>query len=189
MVMGNVDAQFIDYDRGLLRFPRTNPFQITDPNHPYYAYRDSLNNNAIYAEGSFSNAQIYTIIADYTYQSETYNVGLFVIPESETVRLNGQLLTRDTDYMMLYEVGTIRFFRQLDEFDEIVVEFEKTPFGGSSQQSVVGVWLEYTRKPKAKSEKEQSLEDRFNRLGGLQSTDPSSFGKRAIGCVRWSFTR
>ena len=122
---GNVDAQFIDYDRGLLRFPTTNPFQITDPNHPYYTYRDSLNNNAIYLEGTFSNAQIYTMIADYTYQSETYNVGLFVIPNSEKVRLNGQLLTRDTDYMMLYEVGTIRFFRQLDEFDEIVVEFEK----------------------------------------------------------------
>ena len=166
---GNVDPQFIDYDRGLLRFPKTNPFQITDPNHPYYAYRDSLNNDALYLEGSFSNAQIYTIIADYTYQSETYNVGLFVIPNSETVRLNGQLLTRDTDYMMLYEVGTIRFFRQLDEFDEIVVEFEKTPFGGSSQQAVVGVWLEYTHKPKLKSEKQQSLEDRFDRLGGLQS--------------------
>ncbi len=174
---GNVDAQFIDYDRGLLRFPTTNPFQITDPNHRYYTYRDSLNNNAIYLEGTFSDAQIYTMIADYTYQSETYNVGLFVIPNSEKVRLNGQLLTRDTDYMMLYEVGTIRFFRQLDEFDEIVVEFEKTPFGGSSQQAVMGVWLEYSHKPKPKSEKEQSLEDRFDRLGGIQSMDPSLLGE------------
>ena len=174
---GNVDAQFVDYDRGLLRFPTTNPFQITDPNHPYYAYRDALNNNAIYLEGTFTNAQIYTLIADYTYQSETYNVGLFVIPNSEKVRLNGQLLTRDTDYMMIYEVGTIRFFRQLDEFDEIVVEFEKTPFGGSSQQAVMGVWLEYAHKPKPKSEKEQSLEDRFDRLGGIQSMDPSTFGE------------
>ncbi len=171
---GNVDAQFIDYDRGILRFPRTygsHPFQITDPNHPYYAYRDTLSNNAIYLEGVRTDAQIYTIIADYAYQSETYNVGLFVIPNSETVRLNGRLLTRDTDYMMLYEVGTLRFFRQLDEFDEIVVEFEKTPFGGSSQQAVVGAWLEYTHKPKPKSGREQSLEDRFNRLGGMQTID------------------
>ena len=172
---GNVDAQFIDYDRGILRFPTTyggHAFQIIDPNHPYYAYRDTLNNNAIYAEGIRTDAQIYTIIADYAYQSETYNVGLFVIPESETVRLNGRLLTRDTDYMMLYEVGTLRFFRQLDEFDEIVVEFEKTPFGGSSQQAVVGAWLEYTHKPPPQSNREQSLEDRFDRLGGLQTMDP-----------------
>ena len=78
--------------------------------------------------------------------------------------------------MMLYEVGTIRFFRQLDEFDEIVVEFEKTPFGGSAQQTVAGVWLEYTHKPKPKSDKEQSLEDRFDRLGGMHMMDPSGLG-------------
>ena len=136
----------------------------------------------IYLESIRSTDQIYTIVADYSYQSETYNVGLFVIPESETVRLNGRLLTRDTDYLMVYEVGTIRFFTELDEFDEIVVEFEKTPFGGGAQQTVAGVWVEYTHKPKAKSPKEQNLEDRFNRLGGTHkiqigldnnlSTDP-----------------
>ena len=172
-----MDAQFIDYDRGLLRFPTTDPFQIVDPSHPYYAYRDSVNNTAIYLESARTDAQVYTIIADYAYQSETYNVGLFVIPDSETVRLNGQLLTRDTDYMMIYEVGTIRFFRQLDEFDEIVVEFEKTPFGGSSQQAVAGVWLEYTHKQKPKSDRQQSLEDRFNRLGGLQSMGSDMLGE------------
>ena len=69
------------------------------------------------------------------------------------------------------------FFRQLDEFDEIVVEFEKTPFGGSSQQAVMGVWIEYTYKPKPKSEKAQSLEDRFDRLGGIHSMAPSPLGQ------------
>lgn len=166
---GIVDPEFIDYDRGLLRFPNLHPFQISDPQHPYYQYRDSLSNEAIYLESLRSTDQIYTIVADYSYQSETYNVGLFVIPNSETVRLNGRVLTRDTDYMMIYEVGTIRFFTELDEFDEIVVEFEKTPFGGS-QQAVAGVWLEYTHKPKPKSAKEQNLKDRFNRLGGMQMT-------------------
>ena len=167
---GLIDPDFIDYDRGLLRFPDLNPFQLNDPQHPYYQYRDDLNNEDIYLESLRSTDQIYTIVADYAYQSETYNVGLFVIPNSETVRLNGRLLTRDTDYMMIYEVGTIRFFTELDEFDEIVVEFEKTPFGGGTQQSVVGVWLDYTHKPKPKSEKEQNLEDRFNRLGGFQTS-------------------
>ena len=183
---GIVDPEFIDYDRGLLRFPSMRPFEIQDPEHPYYKYRDSLNNNAIYQESLRSRDQIYTIVADYSYQSETYNVGLFVIPESETVRLNGRLLTRDTDYIMVYEVGSIRFFSELDEFDEIVVEFEKTPFGGGTQQAVAGLWLEYTHKPKPKSEKQQNLEDRFNRLGGFQTaptgldnnlnTDPFSEG-------------
>ncbi len=167
---GIVDSEFIDYDRGILRFPNLHPFKIDDLQHPYYRYRDSLNNEAIYLESLRSTDQIYTIVADYSYQSETYNVGPFVIPNSETVRLNGRVLTRDTDYLMTYEyLGTIRFFTELDEFDEIVVEFEKTPFGGS-QQAVAGVWLEYTHKPKPKSVKEQNLEDRFNRLGGMQMT-------------------
>ena len=166
---GVVDPEFIDYDRGILRFPYLNPFYITDPEHPYYRYRDSINNEAIYFETLRSTDQIYTIVADYSYQSETYNVGLFVIPNSETVRVNGRLVTRGTDYMMTYEVGTIHFFIEIDEFDEIVVEFERTPFGGGSQQAVAGLWVEYTHKPKPKSEKEQNLEDRFNRLGGMRT--------------------
>lgn len=169
---GNVDPEFIDYDRGLLRFPSTRPFEIKDPEHPFYQYRDSLNNEAIYLESIRSTDQIYTIVADYSYQSEIYNVGLFVIPESETVRRNGRLLTRGTDYLFTYEVGTIKFFTELDEFDEIVVEFEKAPFGGGTQQTVAGVWVEYTHKPKPKSPKEQSLEDRFNRLGGTYTGQP-----------------
>lgn len=167
---GDVDPQFIDYERGILRFPNLHPFQINDPTHPFFRYRESLNNEAIYLESLRSGDQIYTMIADYSYQSETYNVGLFVIPNSETVRLNGRQLTRDSDYLMVYEVGTLRFFTELDEFDEIVVEFEKTPFGGGAQQAVAGLWLEYTHKPKPKSPKQQNLEDRFNRLGGLQTT-------------------
>ena len=173
---GNVDAQFIDYDRGLLRFPVFRPFEISDAGHPYYRYRDALNNEAIYLESLRTTDQVYTLIADYSYQSETYNVGLFVIPNSETVRLNGRELVREADYMMVYEVGTLRFFTELDEFDEIVVEFEKTPFGGASQQAVAGIWTEYTHKPKAKSQREQNLEDRFNRLGGFHTLQPGLGG-------------
>ncbi len=165
---GIVDPEFIDYDRGILRFPYFNPFYITDPEHPYYRYRDSINNEAIYLEILRSTDHVYTIVADYSYQSEYYTVGPFVIPDSETVRVNGRLVTRGTDYMMTYEVGSINFFMAIDEFDEIVVEFERTPFGGGSQQAVAGLWLEYTHKPKPKSEREQNLEDRFNRLGGMR---------------------
>ena len=178
---GIVDPQFIDYDRGILRFPNLHPFQINDPTHPYFKYRDSINNDAIYQESLRNTDQIYTIVADYSYQSETYYVGPFVIPESETVRRNGRLLTRKTDYQMIYETGSIRFFTELDEFDEIVVEFEKTPFGGGTQQVVTGLWFDYTHKPKPKSPKEQNLEDRFNRLGGLQSRQTGLDDNNLIG--------
>ena len=67
---------------------------------------------------------------------------------------------------MIYEVGSIRFFTELDEFDEIVVEFERTPFGGSLQQTVAGLWLEYSYIPTPKTEKEEQKFDRFERLIG-----------------------
>lgn len=178
---GTVDPQFIDYDRGILRFPNLHPFQINDPTNPYFKYRDSLNNDAIYQESLRNTDQIYTIVTDYSYQSETYHLGPFVIPNSETVRRNGRLLTRDTDYQMLYEFGSIRFFTELDEFDEIVVEFEKTPFGGGTQQAVAGLWLDYTHKPKPKSQTAQNLEDRFDRLGGIQSRQIGSDDNNLTG--------
>ena len=173
---GSIDPEFIDFDRGLLTFPATRPrpFVIDNPESPYYKYRDKLNNEAIYLENPRTADQIYTIVADYAYQSGTYNVGLFVIPGSETVRLNSRRLQRDVDYMMVYEVGSLTFFTQLDEFDVIEVEFERTPFGGSLQQTVAGVWLEYSYVPKQKPPEEQKQEDRFGRLGRGQD----SFGER-----------
>ena len=163
---GVVDPEFIDFDRGLLIFPTLRPFVIDDPINPYYPFRGQLNNEQIYLENPRATDQVYTIACDYAYQSETHNVGLFVIPGSEKVRLNGRVLQRDIDYTMIYEVGSLRFFTKLDEFDEIEVEFERTPFGSALQQTVAGVWLEYAYVPKSKTPDEQDRSDRFNRLGG-----------------------
>lgn len=163
---GVVDPEFIDFDRGLLIFPTLRPFVIDDPTNPYYPFRDQLNNELIYLENPRPTDQVYTIVCDYAYQSETHNVGLFVIPGSEKVRLNGRELRRDIDYTMIYEVGSLRFFTKLDEFDEIEVEFERTPFGSALQQTVAGVWLEYAYVPKSKTPDEQDQSDRFDRLSG-----------------------
>ncbi|MCH8294149.1 hypothetical protein IH992_23965 [Candidatus Poribacteria bacterium] len=174
---GLVDPELIDFDRGLLIFPRLRPFVIDDPQSPYFKYRDQLNNEAIYLENPRTTDQIYTIIADYAYRSETYNVGLFVIPGSETVRLNGRKLQRDVDYMMIYEVGSLTFFTELDEFDEIEVDFERTPFGGALQQTVTGIFFEYRYVPKQKTPEEQEKAGRFDRLSGR--TDSFRSGNRS----------
>ena len=187
---GIVDPEFIDFDRGLLTFPDLRPFVIDDPESPYFQFRDRLSNEAIYLENPRTTDAAYTIIADYSFQSETYNVGLFVIPASEKVRLNGRLLQRDVDYTMIYEVGSIRFFTDLDEFDEILVEFERTPFGGALQQTVAGLWLEYSYIPKPKTEQKEKKLDRFERLTGKSGrletddrseTEDASFGRSSSG--------
>ncbi len=187
---GIVDPEFIDFDRGLLTFSDLRPFVIEDPENPYFQFREQLSNEAIYLENPRTTDAAYTIIADYSFQSETYNVGLFVIPGSEKVRLNRQLLKRDVDYTIIYEVGTLRFFTELDEFDEIVVEFERTPFGGALQQTVAGLWLEYSYVPKLKTKKKERKLDRFERLTGTTNrperddwseTEDSRFGRSSSG--------
>ncbi len=176
---GIVDPDFIDFERGLLTFPTPHPFMIEEPDSEYYEYREDLNNEAIYAENPRYADTIYTIQADYSYQSDTYNVGLFVIPRSETVWLNKRKLQRDVDYMMIYEVGTLNLFTELDEFDEIEIEYEKTPFGGSLQQTVAGIWAEYSYKPR--SERPPSRSEKIELAQQSQGTSDIGSRTRVFG--------
>ena len=176
---GMVDPEFIDFERGLLRFPSPRPFVIDDPNSPYYKYRDQLNNEALYTtESPRYSDHMYTIHAEYSYRFDTYSLNrLNIIPGSEVVRVNGRRLQRDVDYMIIYETGTITFFRKLDEYDEIEVEYEYAPFGGALQQTVAGIWAEYSYQPKGKPESAQPLTTTAISTGGFgESFGTTSFG-------------
>lgn len=146
---GLVDDQLIDFERGILTFPSPRPFVIDDPSSPYYKYRDQLNNEAIYAENPRYNDQKYIIQADYSYQTPSIYLGrLNIIPESEEVILNGRRLKRGTDYIIVYEVGSVEIFRELTEYDKIVINYEYMPFGGVFQQTIAGIWAEYSFRPR-----------------------------------------
>jgi cell surface protein SprA len=85
---------------------------------------------------------------------------LNILPESEEVKVNGRRLQRNVDYMMIYEVGSIEIFKELDEYDEITIDYEYMPFGGQFQQTIAGVWLEYSftpRKRKSQNPEKHSL--------------------------------
>lgn len=146
---GRVDPETVDFERGLIFFPDPRPFALDAPNHPFVSYRDELANPALYAENPNPKDQVYTIQADYSYRTDEYNLGVLnIIPGSEVVRVNGRQLQRDVDYQMFYDFGSISFNTRLNEFDEIEVEYEYSPFGGQLQQTVAGVWLEYEWKGK-----------------------------------------
>jgi hypothetical protein len=147
---GRVDLDFVDFERGLIIFPDARPFALDDPSHPFASLADELANPAIYADNLSSNAQLYTLQAEYSYRSEDYNIGaLNIIPGSETVRLNGRRLERDIDYQMFYEFGSLSFNVPLSEFDELEVDYEYSPFGGQFQQTVAGLWFDYEWRPEA----------------------------------------
>jgi len=63
---GRVDLDFVDFERGLIIFPDARPFALDEPSHSYAHLADELANPAIYADNLSSNAQLYTLQAEYS---------------------------------------------------------------------------------------------------------------------------
>lgn len=74
---------------------------------------------------------------DYSREGSTFFLGLFLIPGSERVYLNGKLLKKDQDYSIDYESGVLTLFVTLGPQDELRVDFER--------QRGLGVSTEYER--------------------------------------------
>jgi len=167
---GLVDPELIDFDKGTLMFRSPRPFMIDDPNSPYYKYKDVLNNEAIYSENPKYTDEKYVIQADYTYQTPSFYIGrLNILPDSEEVKVNGRKLKRNVDYLMIYEVGSVEIFRQLDEYDEITVDYEYMPFGGQFQQTIAGIWAQYSPMPKKKETPGGNTPNQYNQTPGNSS--------------------
>jgi len=75
---------------------------------------------------------------DYSREGSTFFLGLSLIPGSERVYLNGELLKKDQDYSIDYEAGILTLFVTLGPQDELRVDFER-------QRGGLGVPTEYER--------------------------------------------
>lgn len=75
---------------------------------------------------------------DHKREGDTFTLGLSVVPGSERVYRNNQLLTRDVDYMIDYEIGLLILFDSLGEEDVLRVDFER-------QRGGLGGFAEYER--------------------------------------------
>ena len=65
----------------------------------------------------------------YKISGKTYMLGFSVAPQSEKVYLNGNLLTRNTDYSIDYETGALILFQEVGPDDKIKVDFERARGG------------------------------------------------------------
>ena len=74
----------------------------------------------------------------YQRAGDVFMLGLSVVPGSERVYLNGEPLTRGTDYTIDYETGMLVLFVTLTEDDELKVDFER-------QRGGLGGYAEYER--------------------------------------------
>ncbi|HIE47888.1 TPA: hypothetical protein EYP84_03225, partial [Candidatus Bipolaricaulota bacterium] len=74
----------------------------------------------------------------YRRTGDVFMLGFSIVPGSERVYLNGEPLTKGTDYTIDYETGTLVLFVTLSEDDELRVDFER-------QRGGLGVVTEYER--------------------------------------------
>ncbi len=104
-----VDPEYIDYDRGWLRFPASAPFS------------DSIH--------------VYTLNAEYESYATFYFLSSVPIhPGSERVYVDGQLMTRAVDYLLDYTSGVLIFLNEMavSEFSEIQVQYAQRQRPGST---------------------------------------------------------
>ena len=68
----------------------------------------------------------------YAVTGGAYMLGMSIIPGSERVTLNGQILTKDKDYSVDYEIGVLILSVEIGPSDPLLVEFERYSAGGGS---------------------------------------------------------
>ncbi|MBS3766052.1 hypothetical protein KGY71_05985, partial [Candidatus Bipolaricaulota bacterium] len=79
----------------------------------------------------FSDLENEGIRASFQYEisGKTYMLGFSVAPNSEQVYLNGESLTKNTDYSIDYETGALILFKELGPDDKLKVDFERARGG------------------------------------------------------------
>ena len=119
----------VDYDEGILRILR--PSEV-DPEEPFpQAYPPLLLHR-------------YTIYTEYHHGIDAFFLSPDIIPGSEKIYMDGQLLTRDVDYLLDYSSGFLSFIDpgRITPDTAIKVDYEWMPFMGRAAP-ILGVRGEY----------------------------------------------
>ena len=156
----DIDYALIDFKRGELIFPDQFPFAptLTRTTAGRLAYPDTQGEGlpdeipefytltTKLVNSQFSTLHKYYLEVEYRNQLSQYSLGRSnIIEGSEIVRLNGQQLQRGADYIILYEVGQIRFTNEaaMSPDAEVTVQFQFAPFFKPVSNTLLGLQGEY----------------------------------------------
>ncbi len=173
---GQVDGynqQILDRARGHLRFPNRRPFDSDVLSERVPEAYDAAPNNT----DRTNKSKYYLLVTSKTRQ-KTFSLGHFdIVPESESVTLNGRTLAKNVDYQITYESGQITFLNDeaLSAAADVKIDYEYAPLISSEKKTLLGARAEYDVMQNFKigatalykSEKET---DRKPKLGEEQAT-------------------
>ncbi|MCY3770609.1 MAG: cell surface protein SprA [Gemmatimonadetes bacterium] len=156
----DIDYALLNLERGELIFPDQYPFapDLTRTAAGELAYPDTQGEGlpdetpefytltAKLVNSQFSTLNKYFMEVKYRNQLSQYSLGRSnIIEGSEIVLLNGEQLQRGSDYIILYEVGQIRFTNEeaLSPDADVTVQFQFAPFFKPVSNTLLGVQGEY----------------------------------------------
>ena len=150
----DIDPELINFQRGELIFPDLYPFApaltLNDNGLAFpITQGQGLSDETpeLYTKGSTDiNTNIasfnkYYLNVTYRDRLAQYSLGRSnIIEGSEVVKLNGRPLQRGSDYVILYEVGQIRFLNEaaLDPTAEVAVQYQFAPFFKPAANTLMG---------------------------------------------------
>lgn len=125
-----------------VRLPGEQDFRdLTDPALAYYSFKLFATEGVVgldFPAEFFRPGAAIRVTFEYARVAGVYFLGLSVLPGSERVYLNDELLVRNTDYTIDYEAGVLTLFRSVGAQDVVRVDFER-------QRGALGVPVEYER--------------------------------------------
>jgi|GEM_PF-4544559 len=127
---GQIDDEHINFERGEIEFPDTQPFM--NPKLPE-------TNPTVYGSPG-DRERKYEIYQELLVEEHTYTLGIDVVRESEEVTVDGESLSRNQDYMIDYQTGFLTFFEHvdIDEDSEIEVTYESMGIGARDKTFLGG---------------------------------------------------
>ncbi|HOK40171.1 MAG TPA: hypothetical protein PLD27_03935 [bacterium] len=148
---GRIDPEYIDNDLGIIIFPETMPF-----NNPAYTNLFSkvrvpvdkdtaeipIKNQTVYTRTQTSR---YNIYVEYQSEVQQYFLNAFnIVKNSEVVKVDGKILTRNVDYYIDYQTGFLIFLNSsmITPYSKIVIDYEKIPVGIGAEKTLLGTRLE-----------------------------------------------
>jgi hypothetical protein len=143
---GYVDREYIDNERGLVRFPLLHP--------PLYPFADSFvldEPDSIIYDTTATDLGLCNYYMEFSYkgaQTMIFLGQLNIIEGSEVVKINGIPLQKDVDYIIDYNTGSVEFRgtgkELLSQPDaQLTIDYQYAPFFSTASKSLVGMRAEY----------------------------------------------
>lgn len=140
-----LDIELLDYDNGMIKPVDTAPFMRTG--------NSAVDNPNVYTKNEVTDVDHkYTIHIEYLSDQppELFQLGFDIIKGSDIVYVDGVRVTRDVDYFIDYEVGSVIFLNKalITPSSKVRIDYEFLPFGGQFERSLLGTRLDVNINPK-----------------------------------------